>query len=77
MEAPNNTLHPELLAEIEACCAEREIALSDFGKIVLGDPNFVFDLRNGRDPRTRTVRKVRAFIASQRHAPIAKNAGAT
>ena len=29
---------------------------------VLGDPRFVFDLRNGRDPRPRTVARVRAFL---------------
>ena len=35
------------------------------GKQALGDPNFVFDLRKGRSPSTRTIDKVRAWIAQQ------------
>jgi len=29
---------------------------------VVGDPRFVFDLRNGRDPRPRTVARVLAYL---------------
>jgi len=29
---------------------------------VVGDPRFVFDLRNGRDPRSATVERVRAYL---------------
>ena len=36
-----------------------------FGKQALGDPNFVFDLRKGRSPSTRTIDKVRGWIAQQ------------
>jgi hypothetical protein len=28
----------------------------------MGDPRFVFDLRNGRDPRPGTVARVRAYL---------------
>jgi hypothetical protein len=28
----------------------------------MGDPRFVFDLRNGRVPRPRTVARVRAYL---------------
>jgi hypothetical protein len=28
----------------------------------MGDPRFVFDLRNGRDPRPDTVARVRAYL---------------
>jgi hypothetical protein len=28
----------------------------------MGDPRFVFDLRNGREPRPATVRRVLAFL---------------
>jgi hypothetical protein len=28
----------------------------------MGDPRFVFDLRNGRDPRPRTVARIRAYL---------------
>ena len=33
-----------------------------FGREAMGDPRFVFDLRNGREPRPRTVERVRAFL---------------
>lgn len=37
-----------------------------FGKAALSDPCFVRDLRNGREPRSRVVKKVRDFMASAR-----------
>ena len=33
-----------------------------FGREAMGDPRFVFDLRNGREPRQRTVDRVLAFL---------------
>jgi hypothetical protein len=33
-----------------------------FGREALGDPRFVFDLRNGRDPRPQTVQRVLAYL---------------
>lgn len=35
-----------------------------FGREALGDPRFVFDLRRGREPRPRTVQRVRDFLES-------------
>ena len=32
----------------------------------MGDPRFVFDLRNGRDPRPRTIKRVLAYLESGR-----------
>ena len=32
----------------------------------MGDPRFVFDLRNGREPRARTVDRVRLFLEAAR-----------
>jgi hypothetical protein len=29
---------------------------------VVGDPRFVFDLRNGRDPRPQTIARVLAWL---------------
>jgi hypothetical protein len=34
-----------------------------FGRIVLRDPRFVSDLRNGREPGPRTIAKVCTYIA--------------
>ena len=35
-----------------------------FGREVLGDSRFVFDLRDGRNPRPLTVARVLAFLSS-------------
>jgi hypothetical protein len=34
-----------------------------FGRDVLGDPNFVFDLKEGRQPRAATRGRVLSYIA--------------
>ena len=51
-----------LLKEVEKYLRQNGIAPTRFGREVLGDPRFVLDLRNGRDPRARTVARVRAFL---------------
>ena len=33
-----------------------------FGREVLRDPRFVFDLRNGREPREETAARIRAWL---------------
>lgn len=33
-----------------------------FGRQVMGDPRFVFDLRKGREPRPQTVRRVLSYL---------------
>lgn len=56
----------ELLAEIEAALAKSGLSATKFGKDAVGDPSFVFDLRDGkRDLRVSTVQRVRDFIAGQ------------
>jgi hypothetical protein len=37
-----------------------------FGRDAMGDPRFVFDLRRGREPRERTIRRVRDFLEAGR-----------
>jgi hypothetical protein len=51
-----------LLREVEKFLRQREVAPTRFGREVVGDPRFVFDLRNGRDPRPRTVQRVLAYM---------------
>jgi hypothetical protein len=51
-----------LLREVEKFLRQSEVAPTRFGKDALGDPRFVFDLRNGRDPRPITVARVRAYL---------------
>jgi hypothetical protein len=51
-----------LLREVEKFLRQRGIAPTRFGREALGDPRFVFDLRNGREPRLRTVARVIAYL---------------
>jgi hypothetical protein len=51
-----------LLREVEKYLRHSELAPTRFGRDVMGDPRFVFDLRNGRDPRPTTVARVRAYL---------------
>ena len=54
------TVH--LLTEVERFLKSSKIPAARFGREVMRDPRFVFDLRNGREPRDRTVSRVRAFL---------------
>lgn len=54
------TVH--LLREIEKYLRRFQIAPTRFGRDAVGDPRFVFDLRNGREPRPGTVARVRHFL---------------
>jgi hypothetical protein len=36
-----------------------------FGRMAVGDPRLVSDLRNGREPGARVVGRVEAFLADQ------------
>lgn len=62
----NNMSPPDLLAAIEAHCAKTGIKESTFGTLALGDPNFVRSLKNGREPRRKTVGRAFDFILTGR-----------
>lgn len=51
-----------LLSEVEKFLRSNKIPAARFGREVMHDPRFVFDLRNGREPRDRTIHRVRAFL---------------
>ena len=51
-----------LLREVEKFLRATEVAPTRFGREVVGDPRFVFDLRNGREPRPQTDERVRAYL---------------
>lgn len=51
-----------LLREVEKFLRQKDLAPTRFGREAVGDPRFVFDLRNGRDPRPVTVARVRAYL---------------
>jgi sulfate adenylyltransferase subunit 2 len=71
-----DTVSKSFLAEIERFLETAGIDPTTLGKQALGDPSFVFDLRKGRSPSTRTVDKVRSWIQQQR-APASTLAPAT
>ena len=51
-----------LLDEVEGFLQAKEMTATGFGRAAIGDPNFVFDLRKGRDVRPETVDRVRSFM---------------
>lgn len=58
------TLAETLLAEIEGYLTRTGMKPTAFGQAVAGDPSFVFELREGREPRAGTIDKVRNFMAT-------------
>jgi hypothetical protein len=52
--------------EVEKFLRQNGTAPTRFGRDAMGDPRFVFDLRNGRDPRPRTVERIRAYLDALR-----------
>lgn len=54
----------QLLAEIEEFLARNPtMTKTGFGKFANGDPNLVFDLEAGREPRWATACKIKAAMA--------------
>lgn len=51
-----------LLRDVEKFLKNSNMPAARFGREAVKDPRFVFDLRNGREPRPRTVQRVRAFL---------------
>lgn len=54
-----------LLRQVELFLRNSHTTPTRFGRDAVGDPRFVFDLRNGRDPRPSTIERVRAFLESE------------
>lgn len=51
-----------LLAQIGAFCRQHNMKPTVFGRTVLRDPRFVGDLRQGREPRPATVKRVQDYL---------------
>ena len=51
-----------LLREVEKFLRRSDTTPTRFGRDAVGDPRFVFDLRNGRDPRPSTIERVLTFL---------------
>ena len=55
----------KFLEAIEAFLKRHGLAAANFGVAVLGDPNFVSDLRNSkRSPSIRTAERVESYMAN-------------
>ncbi len=52
-----------LLERIENHLRENDISATTFGREAVGDPRFVLDLRNGRNPRRKTVMRLETYLA--------------
>ena len=57
-----DTIAQAFLTDIERFLAEAAIDPTALGKQALGDPSFVFDLKKGRSPSTRTMDRVRVWM---------------
>lgn len=53
-----------LLHRVEKYLRATKTPPTRFGREVLGDSRFVFDLRDGRNPRPLTVARVLAFLSN-------------
>lgn len=51
-----------LIRKIEKFMRRTGMAATTFGKKAARDPRFVFDLRNGREPRVCTEKRVEHFM---------------
>lgn len=55
-----------LIRKIEVFLRRTGMPPTRFGRLATRDPRFVFDLRNGREPRCRTETRVEHFMNSYR-----------
>ncbi|TGX54102.1 hypothetical protein E5A73_08240 [Sphingomonas gei] len=51
--------------KIEKFLGRTAMPATKFGRLAIGDPRLVHDLRNGREPRPPTVARLEAFLAAQ------------
>lgn len=57
----------DLIAEIEKFIGTHEMSESGFGRAAMGDPNFLYDIRDrGRTVQVETLEHVRAFMRNYR-----------
>jgi hypothetical protein len=63
-----------LLGRIDAFLRRTKMSATRFGRDAVRDPNFVLNLRGGREPRPATRSRVLAFIAAEEAARERKEA---
>jgi hypothetical protein len=57
-----------LLGRIDAFLRKTRTAPTRFGRDAVGDPNFVLNLRDGREPRIATVLRVQRYLEEHERA---------
>ena len=62
MEKTDTILEADLLNSIEAFCTATNTPETTFGRGAVGDPNFIRDLRSGRELRRKTRARVLEFM---------------
>lgn len=55
-----------ILRKIEIFLLETGMAPTRFGRDAVRDPRLIFDMRNGREPGVRTIRKLEHFMNMNR-----------
>lgn len=55
-----------LITRIERFLRETGMPCTKFGRLAARDPRFVQDLRNGREPRWQTERRIERFMLTHR-----------
>ena len=55
-----------LIRKIEVFLRRTGMPATTFGRLAARDPRFVLDLRNGREPRARTERRMEHFMNTYR-----------
>ena len=60
------SLRNDFVAEIRAFLVSSRMDATTFGREVMNDPNFVFEVERGRSVRVDTIEKVRRFMADHR-----------
>lgn len=61
-----------ILGRVELYIKRTRTPPTRFGRDALGDPNLVFDLRDGREPRSRTVQKIEAFLDANERREVSR-----
>ena len=60
----------EFLTEIEKYLEVHSIAPATFGRVMMGDPSFIFELREGRAPSIDTCAKISKIISRPQSAHL-------
>ena len=69
-------MHMSMLRKIEIYLKETAMPPTRFGRLAVNDPRLVGDLKNGREPGSRIVARVEAFLARGPENQVRKELGA-